>query len=485
MRTLTVLFLFFAVSFCKAQFYEAVYTDRLAHYFGDTSAIYLTTNYPKLIGLRTDSFSIQANFDTLIHAYPAIPEVHTPFGCDSAGPALQGIKIQKSQQFTYFFNRNLDTIRFKHSGILNDSWKFYDFANDSSIYANIYRKDIIQIPNRGLDSVAYISLLMYDFIGGSWLRVTSESDDTIMVSKNYGLLNFKSWLNYPDTSATEKAYKLDVQIPTRREVYDYDVGDIFHYSMSAGSFGPPIYTNVMILNKWYSPQSDTVFYEINTIGESRTVDLTTIPPTVTYYRSQTYDTIHHTHLDEIIMDGVAGEMLYHKGSSGYISNMGPTNLVNHRIAFEGSFGWHYDTINTCYFTSGNQLYYGYGKGIGNTWTYGRHGGVFNPFIDEKLIYYQKGTETWGSPYNVNIGITESEWDHSKLIVYPNPAKDQIRIRGLEESSRIRIIDLHGKILIDQTIRAKELINLSGFSSGVYLVEVQVKGEIFRKKIFKE
>lgn len=64
-------------------------------------------------------------------------------------------------------------------------------------------------------------------------------------------------------------------------------------------------------------------------------------------------------------------------------------------------------------------------------------------------------------------------------VYPVPAKDLLHIRGeFLAGSRISLSDLSGKILISEeieTIRPKEILNVSGMPAGIYLLEIRGPG----------
>jgi hypothetical protein len=52
------------------------------------------------------------------------------------------------------------------------------------------------------------------------------------------------------------------EFPTKGEIYNYDIGDIFHiheYASASGS-GFSATVNIEILEKYYSENGDTVFY---------------------------------------------------------------------------------------------------------------------------------------------------------------------------------------------------------------------------------
>lgn len=74
-------------------------------------------------------------------------------------------------------------------------------------------------------------------------------------------------------------------------------------------------------------------------------------------------------------------------------------------------------------------------------------------------------------------------DNNKITVYPNPSMGVFHVDGLSKNSRIEIIDLAGH-LISYKMRDGS-IDLSGVSSGTYIMNVIENGETYRKTIVKK
>ncbi|MCT4645106.1 MAG: T9SS type A sorting domain-containing protein, partial [Carboxylicivirga sp.] len=71
---------------------------------------------------------------------------------------------------------------------------------------------------------------------------------------------------------------------------------------------------------------------------------------------------------------------------------------------------------------------------------------------------------------VPTAITDTK--ELELALYPNPAINNCRIKGAE-SARISIYNLSGKLMQSVTnYSADELINLSNFKSGIYIVKIE-------------
>ena len=58
---------------------------------------------------------------------------------------------------------------------------------------------------------------------------------------------------------------------------------------------------------------------------------------------------------------------------------------------------------------------------------------------------------------------------TELSVYPNPAKDQLQVNGVETNTLIRIYDMTGKVVMQQTATENTIINVSELNRGVYMV----------------
>ena len=58
---------------------------------------------------------------------------------------------------------------------------------------------------------------------------------------------------------------------------------------------------------------------------------------------------------------------------------------------------------------------------------------------------------------------------TELSIYPNPAKDQLHVNGVEANTIIRIYDMTGKVVMQQTATENTIINVSELNRGVYVV----------------
>lgn len=86
--------------------------------------------------------------------------------------------------------------------------------------------------------------------------------------------------------------------------------------------------------------------------------------------------------------------------------------------------------------------------------------------DVEKISFREGANKRGSvsmTSNSNVPL-----DNISVSVYPNPTSSNIHIDGLIEGQDVRLFDTEGKMILS-TMESD--INLSGLSSGVYLLQI--------------
>lgn len=80
---------------------------------------------------------------------------------------------------------------------------------------------------------------------------------------------------------------------------------------------------------------------------------------------------------------------------------------------------------------------------------------------------------------------ESKFDETEINIYPNPAKNFIKINSTESISGYEVIDLTGKcILKSDKYQATENINIEMLTKGIYLIKIKAEGSETIKKFVK-
>ena len=233
------------------------------------------------------------------------------------------------------------------------------------------------------------------------------------------------------------------------EIYDYDVGDVFHLKQSdwLGStyYGHITYHNGEILTKEMSTDSNSVTY---TQSSAR----------IQYSSSGTefyFDTstLHYNNLlNQCLADTV------------YTSS----NYNGRKISYKDYSGLQYDIEWREYVEGCGRAYRRYDD-WGPQYPYNWHA---EGYIE--LIYYKKGDEEWGTPYFV-VGISEPKDGLSNLTCYPNPFNTSTTISYTltdPSAAYIRIFNSQGQLVDEMRLEGsygphKVKWDADGLPAGMY------------------
>jgi hypothetical protein len=64
-------------------------------------------------------------------------------------------------------------------------------------------------------------------------------------------------------------------------------------------------------------------------------------------------------------------------------------------------------------------------------------------------------------------LSVNDFDLSEVAVYPNPTNGILNLRGLEAGTSVDVIDLQGRVLIQNTAGAETTLDMGGLSAGMY------------------
>jgi hypothetical protein len=112
------------------------------------------------------------------------------------------------------------------------------------------------------------------------------------------------------------------------------------------------------------------------------------------------------------------------------------------------------------------------------------------FMDSKkqAAYYRlkdidfEGIENWSQ-----IIFADCENESTLIEVYPNPATDYIKvIAPISENTTLHIISLEGNVIKTMPLISKQtLVDIRELTSGVYILEIDKKGELEHIKFIKK
>ncbi len=106
----------------------------------------------------------------------------------------------------------------------------------------------------------------------------------------------------------------------------------------------------------------------------------------------------------------------------------------------------------------------------------------NPFIDlPNLADYVFGAN-YGQPWFSTL--SNSSFDPTKVVLYPNPAKNKFSITGIDSESNIKIYNSIGSKVFDDNFDTNKEFDIN-LSSGIYFVEIATNANTITKKLVIE
>ena len=241
---------------------------------------------------------------------------------------------------------------------------------------------------------------------------------------------------------------------TNGEVYDYEVGDVFHFrGHNTTQSGYYYYSvkNIEIAEKYYSIDNDTIFYFINVDFKDSSV----VEP---YWQYNYYtETIAYYDLNQYLIeiDEIYSDPLLYNGRT-----------INKSVWYDGPI-------------SGNA---GYVMGCGIAFSHYYDASGSTSSSGQELVYYNKNGEEWGTPLIVT-GFDENRMTSSLINIYPNPASDFITINtkeGIAIEEAIIYNHLGQKVL--EALPVNNKMDVSKLKPGIYLVGVITMGNHFLIKL---
>ncbi|MEI8046531.1 MAG: T9SS type A sorting domain-containing protein [Bacteroidota bacterium] len=483
----------FVIPEARGQNYQALTSSRVSFYQADHSS----WNYQleeNILGIKTDSTVALPSGDSIFYFYRMMRDTgNLYFGdciLDTMAPCWMGSHaIIKPNGDNIFFNREGDTIRIKTQAGLGESWVFqrrpgffYRATLDSLIYSSLPGKE---------DSVKVISLQAFSNAGTpipDWFN-----QKTIRLSKNHGFAVLYSFYDFP--ADTNRYHSFDYEPLTIGSVYDFNVGDVFHFKFGSNLAGPPQYKVITILTKWFSAGNDTIFYRQKEINYINALVWDPDPHVVSSTETDTV-TVFYANPDSLL-----SAVLPHQKGCGSVWNVSyytlfaqPENLNNRpAMTFDYSSTHMFDAGLNCYKAAFEPTYdyHSFTKGCGASYTYHEEPADLSGFYN-KLVYYVKGTETWGDPY-IFDAVNEIPKEEVLIEVFPNPFSNQIEIR-LETKTHGRVslclYSLTGVLLqkMEDSFKQAGIYtyhpDLLSFSKGVYILKYSTGQNIAYKKLIR-
>ncbi|MCB0481990.1 MAG: hypothetical protein KDC83_11200, partial [Flavobacteriales bacterium] len=171
---------------------------------------------------------------------------------------------------TQFHSNGGIEIRIKNLAKKGDSWVMSRLTGGSTIRAKISDVYLSNVYGE-VDVIKKISLVTLDSLGDTIL--TPLNNLFFELSQHHGLVKIPDINSYPNGGYMALYTDCQQKTLSNKEVYDYDIGDEFHYNMYYGDdwTNEVIYMTRKVLNRLDFPNEEMIVY---TILEKKLIDQT-------------------------------------------------------------------------------------------------------------------------------------------------------------------------------------------------------------------
>lgn len=265
------------------------------------------------------------------------------------------------------------------------------------------------------------------------------------------------------------------------QVYDYNIGDEFHYYNSGV---PPNATRFTIIGKHFTPMNDTLFYKRH--FDNYYTQPNSIPTWhLDYYFNSYNDSIFFTDLaTPFDSTYVNDQPLYDSLGDSFHDTLFYSSQWCGRLIYE------YEACINCIF-EGNYYLTQVGLGIGLVQSI--HQCPAWPQIDDQyyLKFYRKGVIECGIPDTIDSTLIASVYEFENYLnnisVYPNPTTEKLTIDCSDiQNLSLVIYNIFGELLLQRELdKDKNEFDISSFSKGVYIIKVSDGNREILKKLMIE
>lgn len=423
------------------------------------------------------------------------------------GPSWLGHKCLIQNDGTQqFIIENKDTFTLKPNNPIGESWVIDEYVGYPQEHFRLTGTVVQRTEGTFLgitDSVVVIKLRLF---GGAGNEISIPDSSTVEISKNYGIVRiftFYTFRNvYDDYDNISKEYSQTFEIigmtdprkgkifTTPRQIFDFEVGDEFHYQgfiEDGDNYEYRDYqTIIKVTDKTITNNGDSIIYNFEETQRIRKPIINPILDSLTKYSrkiSLEFDNKFFLPYEPII----------YNEWKGY--NSAPYDLPYYYKSMISKYNGRIMTIgagNECFSTNDNICWRsihadgGGGdvfliEGIGN-----RSVDFYGMFYKNTntLVYYKKGDETWGTPVDLT-SVREGLQDD--INIHPNPIRNGEILNidcGNQEISSFKITNLLGyeiptKSNFDNTQNGIAINNLA---PGFYYIVIEAGSRIYHKSM---
>lgn len=325
------------------------------------------------------------------------------------------------------------------------------------------------------------------------VKVLAFRGRNMIVSKNHGLVNAFDCRNY-DQKLFENVGVQNLQlgtiVPMAKNIYDFDIGDIFYRKSGGGDSDYGSYTTTRTKVLFKKLIGDSIYYTAEITRQDNSYTRTSMG----LYIEEWSDIYKYIHVIRYPVGSFDGFLNAFPNTLALDSENQITTTVwvyrNKRDRIEKSnsnFQGYYNLNNICdydsvlveYAVDGPNRVYVDGLGL-----FFENLSYSLSMQHNELIGYEKvNGESWG--YTNFTDIAEPDYE-SDFIFSPNPASTVLNIYNplISKNVNMEIYGIHGKLIQNGTIDLPYQADVSGYSPGIYFIMISdEKGKVMiRKKI---
>lgn len=453
-----------------------------------------------LRGYRFDSVKMQGP-DSVFYAPRTIIRNPNKYLCSDTnnGPVLSMIVLRNVNGWYRFITLNGDTAKINPDATLNETWTVMPLSGNILMKARVTDIRIDSVMDT-LDQVKEITFQAEYLNGSTFPHIFNGLK--IILSQHFGFSKTIDWNHFPNDTLKWSLKgtaipKRGLQDFTKAECYDFQVGDEFHYHQTDYYWmaGRTVITNTIktILSR-VNYGADSVLY---TFSICKKIWYPQPPPNT----STSWDTIADTFVlandDDWfnqIPDQFEPDRNLHRASRYWKQESGlngkPTKGFSPKDYCYGSTNlcW----IENCFEDTYRE--YDYADGLGRITFRYYYGDPMSYYCntDENLVYYKKGSETWGTPVatdcNILVGI-QSGNTLGEITVFPNPGREELFADLPSNAGWFELYDPAGILVTKSSAdrNKKTRIGTAQLKPGlyIYLVRDANQAVIARGKWIKE
>jgi hypothetical protein len=439
------------------------------------------SRYYELTNPQTGDFTgigfdniIPSGSDTILIGFNMIREDSINAQCDytTVGDHWLGQQIiVKSDASVQFINAWDDTLFIYPDAHINDQTVFLKFPDNTEFRTTVITEDTLTVLGQP-DSIKVFEIWKYDAAGAPEFHV--QNGQTFTIGKQAGIVKCFTLLDFPNNDwqnfelVGDDNPRKGVYMLTNGEVFDFEVGDVFHYwgGQMEVQFLDQIYSTWIertITGKVLT--GDSVTYTIDEFHVQRNY----MPPD-TIVTNTTYQETYHIS-DRFLADYPSDSR--YQIETDYVLLYTTDFNFNRRKVHQ-----HPPSLMVDYFSSECliigmgwlQIYKDHVEGLGRTysavWT-----GSYE--TTEQLLYFQKGTETWGSPidFGVLLGVEEH---HIGALLTVNPIGEG-KYQMTNSTKKVLTAEIYNtagqRVDAFKVPVGESQLDLQRFGKGVYLLQV--------------